>query len=296
MKTRLFFFHCLVRAAPGYFPAVFSTRPGRSSSVRVAPTKSSCFAFATSGLVLLALASAVFVALPAAASAQGSAQTAAPAQVPAAQKDTTSVPVAPPPTPRGKPLLLVEELEARDGFLTITFTVRDLFSPRIVETLGRGLPATLDYEIQLWKKRSVWFDKLVAVNRLSYRVKYDPWEEGFRIETRGGISPAIFDVEQIERSLCLHVTGRVADMELLEPLATHYVAVRATLKLLSAEDVGEVETWLSDGSDGGRGGITGIPRYLFDVIVGLSGFGDEAVNGRSAFFRVEKERVITWRE
>ncbi|KPJ59267.1 MAG: hypothetical protein AMJ46_11910 [Latescibacteria bacterium DG_63] len=183
------------------------------------------------------------------------------------------------------PTLFVEKVDENSGFLTVTFTAKDLFSPRIVETLARGLPATLSYEMQLWKERKMWFDKLLWVNRLSYRVKYDPWEDGFLIETREGVSPALFELEHVKNSLCWHVKGRLGSVRLVEPYAVHYVVVRATLKLLSPEDMSEVESWLSEGNEDRRGGITAVPGYLFDMIVGLSGFGDEAASGRSAPFR-----------
>jgi hypothetical protein len=189
-------------------------------------------------------------------------------------------------------VLRVERLGQSGGFLTATFTAANLFSPRIVETLSRGLPATLGYEIQLWKKRGVWFDKLVAVNRLSYRVVYDPWEDGFRIVTKEGSSQAVFDLEHIEQSLCFRVTGRVADLAFVEPQAVYYVVIRATLRPLSAEDVSDVETWLNDGVENDGGGIRAVPRYLFDVIVGLSGLGDQAASGRSGFFGVQSGRII----
>ncbi|UCF78752.1 MAG: DUF4390 domain-containing protein, partial [Candidatus Eiseniibacteriota bacterium] len=135
------------------------------------------------------------------------------------------------------PTLTVERVHENSGILAVTFTVENLFSPRIVETLERGLPATLSYEIQLWKSRRMWFDKLLWVNRLYYRVRYDPWEGAYIIETREGSSPAILDLVHVENSLCSHVTGRLGGLELLEPYATHYVVVRASLKLLSPEDV-----------------------------------------------------------
>jgi hypothetical protein len=191
-----------------------------------------------------------------------------------------------------KPSLRVEKVGGSAGFLTATFTAANLFSPRIVESLDRGLPATLEYELQLWKKRSAWFDKLVAVNRLSYRVVFDPWEEGFRIVTKAGSSQAVFDIEHIEQSLCFNVTARIADLAFVDPTGTYYVAIKATMRPLSPEDIDEVETWLSDGSENKRGGVRAIPGYLFDLIVGLSGLGDQAVTGRSGFFSVEGETII----
>jgi hypothetical protein len=183
------------------------------------------------------------------------------------------------------PALEIEKIEKDSGFLTVTFDAQGLFSPRIVETLTRGLPATLNYEIQLWKERKMWLDKLVQVNTLTYRIRYDPWEDGYRIETRKGRSPAVFDIEHVERSLCVRVKTLAANMNAIEPTAVYYVLIRATMRPLSAEDVDQVETWLSDGKPEGRRGITAVPGYLFDLIVSLSGLGDEAVVARTQPFQ-----------
>ena len=192
-----------------------------------------------------------------------------------------------------KPSVRVERLGQSAGFVTVTFTAANLFSPRIVESLSRGLPATLGYEIQLWKKRGAWFDKLVVANRFSYRVVYDPWEDGFRVVTKEGSSQAVFDIGHIEQSLCFKVTGRVVDMTFVEPWATYYIVIEATLKPLSAEDVNDVETWLNDGTGNKGKGIRAVPRYLFDVIVGLSGLGDQSASGRSGFFGVQGGRIVS---
>jgi len=184
------------------------------------------------------------------------------------------------------PTLVIEKIEEDSGFLTVTFDARGLLSPRIVETVTRGLPATLTYEIQLWKERKMWMDKLTQVNTLSYRIRYDPWEDGFRIQTRRGISPAVLDVEHVESSLCVHARALIGSVNTIDPVATHYIVLRATMRPLSPEDVDQVESWLSDGKPEGRRGITAVPGYLFDLIVGLSGLGDETVSTRSQPFQL----------
>jgi len=181
---------------------------------------------------------------------------------------------------------VIEKIEVNSGLLTVNFSAQGLFSPRIVESITRGFPATLTYEIQLWKDRKMWMDKLIQVNTLSYRIKYDPWEAGYRIQTRIGSSPAVFDIEHVERSLCIHVKTLVGSVRTVQPTATHYISLRATMVPVTPEDMDEVETWLSDGKPKGRRGITAIPGYLFDVIVGLSGLGDEAVTAKSPPFQL----------
>jgi hypothetical protein len=183
---------------------------------------------------------------------------------------------------------VVEKIEEDSGFLTVTFNAQGLFSPRIIETLTRGLPATLNYEVQLWKERRMWLDKLVQTNSLTYRITYDPWEDGYRIQTRRGSSPAVFDIEHVERSLCIHVRTLVGSVNTIEPTATHYIVIRATMRPVSPEDVDRVESWLSDGKPEGKRGIAAVPGYLFDLIVGLSGLGDEAISTKSQPFQLDE--------
>jgi hypothetical protein len=182
--------------------------------------------------------------------------------------------------------LVIERIEEDSGYLTVTFDARGLFSARITETLTRGVPATLTYEIQLWKKRRMWMDRLAQVNTLFYKIRYDPWEDAYRIQTRRGSSPAVFDIEHVERSLCTHARALVGSASAVDSTATHYLVVKATMRPLSPEDIDQVESWLSDGRPDGKRGITAVPGYLFDLIVGLSGLGDEVVSAKSEPFRV----------
>jgi len=186
------------------------------------------------------------------------------------------------------PALTIEKVEENSGFLTVTFSAEGLFSPRIVETLGRGLPATLTYQIQLWKSRRLWMDKLTLVNTLVYRIRYDPWEDGYKIETRRGTSPIVLDIEHVERSLCVHAKAIVGSLTAMDPTSTYYVVLRAVMRPVSPEDIDQVESWLRDGKPEGRRGVSAVPGYLFDVIVGLSGLGDEAISAKSTAFRMSE--------
>lgn len=135
------------------------------------------------------------------------------------------------------PALIIEKIEEESGFLTVTFDAEGLFSPRIVETLARGLPATLTYEIQLWKERRLWMDKLTLVNTLVYRIRYNPWEEGYRIQTRRGTSPAVLDIGHVENSLCVHAKTIVGSLSAIDSTATYYVVLRAVMRPVSPEDL-----------------------------------------------------------
>src|SRR5690349_19684256 len=83
--------------------------------------------------------------------------------------------------------LVVGPIESIGGAITVSYRVGQPFTPRLEETLLQGMPATVSFEVGLWKRRSFWFDKLVLAMRSEHKVVYDDWAKSFRI--RSGQSP-----------------------------------------------------------------------------------------------------------
>src|SRR5678810_1105924 len=113
--------------------------------------------------------------------------------------------------------------------------------------LMQGMPATVTYELGVWKRRPLWFDKLVLALKSEHRIVYSSWERAFRLRSgaaRGKptLVPTLDSLEAVlfsERHLALAAVGS------LEPDARYYVSLRVTIRPLSAEDLDEVEDWLS---------------------------------------------------
>jgi hypothetical protein len=155
----------------------------------------------------------------------------------------------------------------------------ELFNNRIEESLSRGMPATLELHAELWHKRSAWFDRLEDAVDAELRIRYEVWNQAYRLE-RLGAPPASFGsfdslATALSRPLALPV-GRVRGEERGR---VHFVAVTATLRPLSVEDVAEVESWLSGEVESKRGSgfglVTQVPRALFDAVRNFAGFGDD---------------------
>jgi hypothetical protein len=168
----------------------------------------------------------------------------------------------------------------RSGYLWVDARLGDLFEPRVVGSLERGMPATLTLHAELWRRRDGWFDALESVFDAELRLRYDFRSAAYRIE-RTGVPPLVVPGLDSVRVVLLRIlplpVGRVG---LLVPDQRYYVVVSATLKPLSVEDATEVEGWLSgEVGGGGRrapfGLLTGLPRSLFDTARNFAGFGDE---------------------
>ena len=144
----------------------------------------------------------------------------------------------------------------------------------------RGMPATLQLHVELWRRRDGWFDRMErsvdAARAAALR----------RLEARSGGSSARAPRRCSMRSLdsleiALSRPDRAGDPRSSTACrrtaaATSWSTV--TVKPLSVEDVQEVEGWLSgEVHDQGRAGfgvITQLPRSLFDAVRNFTGFGD----------------------
>jgi len=146
--------------------------------------------------------------------------------------------------------LLVGPVEQEAGLVEVTYRVESPWTPRLTETLLRGMPATVTFEVGIWKRRTLWFDKLVLAMKSEHRVVYSPWDHTFRVgsasapKKRTRVVPTL---DSLQSYLFSEHRLPLAGVGSLNADASYYVSVRVTLRPLSAEDLDEVEDWLSGG-------------------------------------------------
>ena len=177
-------------------------------------------------------------------------------------------------------------MESVNGTITTSFRVETPWTPRLEETLLRGMPATVVFEVGVWKRRSLWFDKLVLAIKSEHKVVYDPWEKMFRVRSNPAqpktrVVPSLDSLETLlfsERRLPLMAAGA------LDPVGRYYVSVRVRIRPLSPEDLGEIEDWLSGEVKNPAGAPRGVPGYLLGIAVNISGLGDRTALAKSETF------------
>jgi len=184
----------------------------------------------------------------------------------------------------------IESTRAADGFLWADLRLHDLFPARVEESLGRGMPATLQFHAELWRHRTAWFDRMEGSFDAELRVHYDVWTRRYHVERRGAPVDEYGSLDSLRDALSRPLAVRVASTQKLQPGTRCYVVVTATLRPLNVEDVEEVEGWLSGEAQtkahSGFGVITELPRSLFDAVRNVAGFGDIRARATSPDFEV----------
>jgi hypothetical protein len=181
--------------------------------------------------------------------------------------------------------LMVDSVERVGEAVCVSYHAETPFTPKLEDPLLRGMPATITFEVGVWKKRSLWFDKLVVAYRSEHKVAYDPWSKTFRI--RSGLNPprtrSVANLDSLRSTLFTARLLPVALASSLDSMAAHYVSVKVVIKPLSADDLGEIEDWLSGGNTG-QGDNSGLPAYLLEWAVNLSGLGDRSALAKGPRF------------
>lgn len=180
-------------------------------------------------------------------------------------------------------LLSVGPMERLAGAVCVSYQADRPLTPQLEEVLMQGMPATVTFEVGLWKHRTLWFDKLVVAIKSEHKVVYDEWAKSFRV--RSGVSPprsrVATDLDSLRTLLFTAHRIPIAAETALDSTGTYYVSVRITIRPVEVEDLGEIESWLAGESPGREHGL---PGYLLGLAVNLSGLGERTALEKSERF------------
>lgn len=164
------------------------------------------------------------------------------------------------------------------GQLWVQLRLDDPIEERVKQSLGRGMPATLELHAELWRRRTGWFDRLEHTFDASIRLRYDVWDKSYRLERAGAPPFVTHSLDSLETALERPIALPVARLERLPQRARCYCVVSAALKPLNVEDAEEVEGWISgEARSQGKAGVgilTQLPSSVFDAVRNFAGFGD----------------------
>ena len=180
-------------------------------------------------------------------------------------------------------LLSVGPMERLAGAVCVSYQADRPLTPQLEEVLMQGMPATVTFEVGLWKRRTLWFDKLVVAIKSEHKVVYDEWAKSFRV--RSGVNPprsrVATDLDSLQTLLFTAHRIPIAAETALDSTGTYYVSVRITIRPVEVEDLGEIESWLAGESPGREHGL---PSYLLGLAVNLSGLGERTALQKSERF------------
>ena len=182
--------------------------------------------------------------------------------------------------------------QMRDGYVWVDVRLEDPLGERVAQSLARGMPATLELHAELWRRRTGWFHHFQSSYDASIRMRYEVWNESFRLERTGDAPLVVGSLDSLRAMLVRPIVLPVGRVAGLQAGHRYYVVVSATLRPLTVEDFQEVEGWLGgeveEQRHSGFGVITALPRSLFDAVRNFAGFGDQKARAISPDLTLEE--------
>jgi hypothetical protein len=163
--------------------------------------------------------------------------------------------------------------------LRVAVEIPGLLSPRLWDRLEKGLPFTMELEADLWRERRGWLDARVARIRRVWKVLFDPWSRTFTLRQDADTlvtADALEARRLLERPLLSLPLPRGA------AAATYHVTARCAVKLMTAEDIREVEEWV--GGHLRDRPLLRLPGALLGLLKDAAGLGDVVREGNSPSF------------
>lgn len=198
--------------------------------------------------------------------------------------------------------VVLDSVKVNSDLLMLDFTVDGIIDEKVSEGLQKGLTSTIEYQIELWEKKSGWINNLVSESEIRMKVFYDNWEKKYIIlsaEERRLTS----SLETV-REKCSVITDKpIYDATKLDSTSHYFVAVKVILRPLSVENYQEIKNWLSGKAKNFKLNKLGdtkqqekkIKGGIFKMLMALTGFGDRVISGKSDEFSVKSNDVI-WKD
>ncbi|HHS12696.1 MAG TPA: DUF4390 domain-containing protein [bacterium] len=191
----------------------------------------------------------------------------------------------------------LSEISLSRDTVYISAETANLFSPRVLDGLRRGMTAAVEYHIQCWKDRRYWINQLTTEKSVRMKVHYDSWDKRYGLTTRSG-QIMLDEKEMIERCSRLTWFPLVAFSD-LDPNARYTVGIRLIVQPMTMDNYEEIRRWLtgeareiSPKSLTEKESSEKIGGWFLGMVLNLTGFGEQISTNRRTFYTVQGDSLI----
>ena len=195
--------------------------------------------------------------------------------------------------------VLIDSVIIKSGVLTVNFSTEGIIDQKVAEGLVKGLTSTIEYQIQLWEKKSGWINNLVTQNDVRIKVYFDNWENKyvFMSEQEKRLTTSI---ETIRKKCSFIQNVDLYNAAQMSKNSEYFITIKVILRPMSVENYQEIKKWLSGKAknfDLKKLGDTEkqekrVKGGIFKMFMALTGFGDRIISGKCNNFKVDNNKII----
>jgi len=195
--------------------------------------------------------------------------------------------------------VLVDSVKIKSEVLLVDFTIDGIIDQKTAEGLQKGLTSTIEYQVQLWEKRSGWFNSLIAEQDVRMKVLFDNWEKKYVILSAEE-SRLTSSLETVREKCSQMQNIDIVPISKLKKNKKYFITVKAILRPFSVENYQEIKNWLSGQAknldleklDDTEKQEKRFKGGLLKMFLALTGFGDRVITGKSSDFKIEQNNII----
>ncbi len=193
----------------------------------------------------------------------------------------------------------IDSVKVGSTVLQVDFTVDGIIDQKVAEGLRQGLVSTVEYQIQLWEKRSGWINNLVTQQYVRMKVYFDNWENKFVIMSAE--EKRLTSALETVREKCSQIKNvEIIPIEKLKPGKKYFFTVKTILRPLSVENYQDIKNWLSGKAknldfkniDDTEQQEKKFKGGMLKMFLALTGFGDRVITGESEEFSISEKKII----
>lgn len=195
--------------------------------------------------------------------------------------------------------IVIDSLAISDSSLVIDFRAEGIIDEAMIERLRSGFTSTMEFQIEIWKKRPFLFSQFIYQKSFQIKLAYDTWDNRYQIVSsdEDRKSSSIQRVREICSNfqkivVCAHDKFRKG--------STYFATVRLIVRPMSIENLVEIERALK----GNKGQNEKMEKYptpqasssnrFLKFVLAVTGFGDQVLSSRNVEFKLDNANKILW--
>jgi hypothetical protein len=177
--------------------------------------------------------------------------------------------------------------------LRVRVDIVDSLPADLIKQINKGAPISFEFNLELWQKRSGWFDKLIEKQEISNRVRYDTWGKRFTVIRSAPGLVVEHSLRKLRETLELVSTTDSLSFVVSDTSEFYYVVCQMTISSMSLSNFKEVESWLKgELTDPKPPKIEEAPdkvgEFIFNAALKLSGLKNISKEIRTELFKLEQ--------
>jgi hypothetical protein len=127
----------------------------------------------------------------------------------------------------------------------------NIFNNRIIKFLDRGFTIRIEYSIELWQSRGIWFDRLDKQQNIHYQLDFEPLEQKYICQRTFQNSQITTKMDKkIDRIIDWVINPdlaiKVSPIMQLDNNSSYYYNISVLVATLTAENLKDLQKWMGE--------------------------------------------------